>query len=146
MNMTTTANVKPFVERVGRELQRAERYRIFVSLIILDLNSLSVNSGGSDAADSAILIDLVAGNTRSVDHTALVESGKVAVLLPETPRQGAEVAGRRVADLIRRKYPRSGTDSGDFVIPLEMASFPDAAGARTVQEMLGDITPVESNN
>lgn len=146
MNMTTTANAKPFVERVGRELQRAERYRIFVSLIILDLNSLRTNSGGSDAADSAILIDLVAGNTRSVDHTALVESGKVAVLLPETPRQGAEVAGRRVADLIRSKYPKSGADSGDFVIPLEMASFPDAAGARTVREMLGDIAPVESNN
>lgn len=146
MNMTTTANAKPFVDRVGRELQRAERYRIFVSLIILDLNSLRTNSGGSETADSAKLIDLVAGNTRSVDHTALVDTGKVAVLLPETPRQGAEVAGRRVADLIRSKYPKSGADSGDFVIPLEMASFPDAAGARTVREMLGDIAPVESNN
>lgn len=146
MNMTIAANVKPFVERVGRELQRAERYRIFVSLIILDLNSLRTNSGGSDAAGSAKLIDLVTGNTRSVDHTALVDTGKVAVLLPETPRQGAEVAGRRVSELIRSKYSKSGADSGDFVIPLEMASFPDAAGARTVQEMLGDLATVESNN
>lgn len=145
MNMITAAKVKPFVERVGRELQRAERYRIFVSLIILDINSLRTGSGGSETADSAMLVDLVTGNTRSVDHTALVDTGKVAVLLPETPRQGAEVAGRRVADLIRSKYPRSGADSGDFVIPLEMASFPDAAGARTVEEMLGDLTPIESN-
>ena len=86
------------------------------------------------------------GNTRSVDHTALIDTCKVAVLLPETPRQGAEVAGRRVADLIRSKYPCSGVDSSEFVIPLQMASFPDAAGARTVEEMLGDLAPAESNN
>jgi hypothetical protein len=146
MNMTTAANVKPFVERVGRELQRAERYRIFVSLIVLDLHSMHTNSSGSETADSAKLIDLVIGNTRSVDHAALVDIGKVAVLLPETPRQGAEVAGRRVAELIRSKYPALGAESGDYVIPLEMASFPDTAGTRTVQEMLGDIAPVDSNS
>ncbi len=146
MNMTTAANAKPFVEHVGRELQRAERYRIFVSLIVLDLNLLHTNSGGSETADSAKLVDLVTGNTRSVDHAALVEAGKVAVLLPETPRQGAEIAGRRVVELIRSMYPTSGAGSGDLVIPLEMASFPDAAGARTVEEMLGDLMPIESNN
>lgn len=145
MNMTTTTNVKPFVERVGQELQRAERYRIFVSLIVFDLNSLRTNSGGNETADSAKLVDLVAGNTRSVDHAALVDNGKVAVLLPETPRQGAEVAGRRVAELIRSKYPLSDSNSTTVGIPLEMASFPDAAGARTVEEMLGDFA-LESNN
>jgi hypothetical protein len=143
--MMNAANVKPFVEYVGRELQRAERYRIFLSLIVLDFNSLRTGSNGSEAADTAALIDLIAGNTRSVDHAELIESGKVAVLLPETPRQGAEVAGRRVAELIRNKYPGSKTNLGDTVVPLEMASFPDAAGARTVEQMLGDIAPVESN-
>ena len=144
--MKTAANVKPFVERVGRELQRAERYRIFVSLIVLDLNSINTDSDNNGSSDSKKLVDLVVGNTRSVDYTVLVETGKVAVLLPETPRQGAEVAGRRVAELIRTKYPSSGSNAGDFNIPLEMASFPDAAGARTVQEMLGDLESFESNN
>ena len=88
--MITAANVKPFVERVGRELQRAERYRIFLSLIVLDFNSVRLISDGGETADVAKLVDLVTGNTRSVDHAALVETGKVAVLLPETPRQGAE--------------------------------------------------------
>ncbi|MDH3891621.1 MAG: hypothetical protein OEV49_11105 [candidate division Zixibacteria bacterium] len=146
MNMTTAADVKPFVERVGRELQRAERYRIFVSLIVLDLNSIEADSGGGEIADLAKLVDLVTGNTRSVDYTALVETGKVAVLLPETPRQGAEVAGRRVAEIIRSSFQSVSSDSGDHVIPLEMASFPDAAGARTVQQMLSDIAPLETNN
>ena len=144
--MRTVANLKPFVERVGRELQRAERYRIFVSLIVLDLKSLHTEPGNNGSNDSTKLIDLVIGNTRSVDHAAVIESGKVAVLLPETPRQGAEVAGRRVAELIRTNYPKASADSADFVIPLQMASFPDAAGARTVHEMLSDILPAESNN
>ena len=146
MDTRIATYVKPFVERVGRELQRAERYRIFVSLIVLDLNTLKTNSGECETADSAKLIDLVNGNTRTVDYAALIDTGKVAVLLPETPRQGAEVAGRRVVELIRTKFPKATSDSGDFVIPLQMASFPDAAGARTVQEMLSDLAPVESNN
>jgi hypothetical protein len=146
MNTRITSYVKPFVERVGRELQRAERYRIFVSLIVLDFNTLKTNSDGCETTDTAKLIDLVTGNTRSVDYTVLIDTGKVAVLLPETPRQGAEVAGRRVVELIRTKFPNATSDSGDFVIPLQMASFPDAAGARTVQEMLSDLAPVESNN
>jgi hypothetical protein len=144
--MTIAADIKPFVDRVGRELQRAQRYSIFLSLIVIDLNPLRADSNRGETADSAKLFDLVAGNTRSVDHVALIDTSRMAVLLPETPRQGAEVAGRRVTDLIRVKFPCSGTDSSEFVIPLEMASFPDAAGARTVLEMLGDLAPIESNN
>ncbi len=146
MKVSIAPNVKPFVERVGLELRRAERYRIFVSLIVFDLNALKSNSNSPNAVDLARLLDLVAGNTRSVDYPALIDSGKVAILLPETPRQGAEVAGRRVVELIRKKYPPTNSTNGEQYIPLEMASYPDAAGARTVQEMLGELSGSESAN
>ena len=140
----SATSVRPFVERVGEELQRAERYRIFVSLVVLDLDSLKKDST-RETAELDRLVNLIEGNTRSIDSAALVNSHKMAVLMPETPRQGAEIAARRVTELIRQSYPADFSENGDQVIPLEMASFPDAAGAKTVKEILSELTMVEPN-
>jgi hypothetical protein len=134
----------PFVERVGQELQRAERYRIFVSLIVLDLESLP-HSSEKKASEFDQLVNLIQGNTRSIDSAAVVNSRKMALLLPETPRQGAEIAARRVTELIRQSYPAVFNDSADQVIHLEMASYPDAAGARTVKEIISELAQAETN-
>jgi len=128
----------PFVERVGQELQRAERYRIFVSLLVLDLDSLK-KAGAEEASDIDRLVDLIKGNTRAIDTAARINSHKMALLLPETPRQGAEIAARRVTELIRVSCPAVFNDTADRVIPLEMASYPDAAGARTVKEIMAEF-------
>ncbi len=140
----SATSVRPFVERVGEELQRAERYRIFVSLVVLDLDSLKKDSA-RETAEFDRLVKLIKGNTRSIDSAALVNSRKMAVLLPETPRQGAEIAARRVTELIRQSYPADFNGNVDQVIPLEMASFPDAAGAKTVKEILSELTMAEPN-
>ncbi len=140
----SATSVRPFVERVGEELQRAERYRIFVSLVVLDLDSLKKDRA-REAAEFDRLVKLIKGNTRSIDSATLVNSHKMAVLLPETPRQGAEIAARRVTELIRQSFPAGFNENVDQVIPLEMASFPDAAGAKTVKEILGELTEVEPN-
>jgi GGDEF domain-containing protein len=140
----SATSVRPFVERVGEELQRAERYRIFVSLVVLDLDSLKKDRA-RETAEFDRLVNLIKGNTRSIDSAALVNSHKMAVLLPETPRQGAEIAARRVTELIRQSFPADFNENVDQVIPLEMASFPDAAGAKTVKEILGELTEVEPN-
>ena len=140
----SATSVRPFVERVGEELQRAERYRIFVSLVVLDLDSLKKDRA-REAVEFDRLVNLIKGNTRSIDSAALVNTHKMAVLLPETPRQGAEIAARRVTELIRQSFPADFNENVDQVIPLEMASFPDAAGAKTVKEILGELTEVEPN-
>ena len=140
----SATSVRPFVERVGEELQRAERYRIFVSLVVLDLDSLKKDRA-REAAEFDRLVNLIKGNTRSIDSAALVNSHKMAVLLPETPRQGAEIAARRVTELIRQSFPVDFSENVDPVIPLEMASFPDAAGAKTVKEILSELTEAEPN-
>ncbi len=140
----SATSVRPFVERVGEELQRAERYRIFVSLVVLDLDSLKKDRA-REAAEFDRLVNLIKGNTRSIDSAALVNSHKMAVLLPETPRQGAEIAARRVTELIRQSFPVDFNENVDPVIPLEMASFPDAAGAKTVKEILSELTEAEPN-
>ncbi len=140
----SATSVRPFVERVGEELQRAERYRIFVSLVVLDLDSLKKDRA-REAVEFDRLVNLIKGNTRSIDSAALVNTHKMAVLLPETPRQGAEIAARRVTELIRQSFPADFNENVDQVIPLEMASFPDAAGAKTVKEILNELTEAVPN-
>ena len=140
----SATSVRPFVERVGEELQRAERYRIFVSLVVLDLDSLKKDRA-REAVEFDRLVNLIKGNTRSIDSAALVNTHKMAVLLPETPRQGAEIAARRVTELIRQSVPADFNENVDQVIPLEMASFPDAAGAKTVKEILNELTEAVPN-
>jgi len=140
----SAASVKPFVERVGEELKRAERYRIFVSLIVLDLDPLS-KASAEQAADIDRLVELIKGNTRAIDSAALIDARKMALLLPETPRQGAEIAARRVTELIRQTYPAVFNNRSDQVIPLEMASFPDAAGAKTVKEIVAEFATAAMN-
>lgn len=130
----------PFLQRAGLELKRAERYRIFLSLVVIDLASAKEHHGGSGEEAVRQAMDVVAANIREVDAAAVVDASKVVLLLPETPRQGAEAAARRLSDLIRKQVLGNGNGNGDRVLPMEMASYPDAAGVRTVADVLIDFT------
>ena len=134
-----------FVDRVGLELKRAERYRIFLSLIVIDLAFLDRLVDTQDPAVLRGLLNKVKVNIREVDHADIVQNRKLALVLPETPRQGAEITARRLSDLIRKNI--TGGTNGDLedLIPLEMASYPDAAGARTIAEHLQDLSQVSMN-
>ena len=134
-----------FLTTVNLELKRAERYRIFVSMVTLDLSfAHKVLPEGGEELQRGIL-DVVRGNIRAVDQAALVTDGKLALLLPETPRQGAEAAARRVTSMIKQYLIDRMQIAVDRVIPLEMASYPDAAGARSVADMLEELTQTSNN-
>jgi GGDEF domain-containing protein len=128
-----------FTQKVEVELNRAERYRVFVSMTVLDLSPTEEMAG--ERADE-VLEEVTAGikeAVRTCDHVALLNKSYLAVLLPETPRQGAEVAGRRLAGIARvRLTARLGSEA-DQVIPVEIASYPDTAGARTLGSFLEEL-------
>ncbi|HQL23257.1 MAG TPA: hypothetical protein PKY95_02450, partial [candidate division Zixibacteria bacterium] len=69
---------------------------------------------------------------------SVMDGCKLVLLLPETPRQGAEIASRRVSEILRDRLSRDNSAAAEKIIPLEMASYPDAAGARTIRDFLGD--------
>jgi GGDEF domain-containing protein len=128
-----------FLERVGIELKRAERYRIFVSLIVLDLGICRKYFPHDTEAKLGEIEQLARGITRASDYVALVESECLALLFPETSRQGAEMAARRLTGSIRDHIQTSTGISPEEVIPLEMASYPDAAGAKTITIFLEEL-------
>ena len=66
-----------FFERVGLELKRAERYRLFVSLIVLDLSF--VRSLNRDQSPQLLgdLLQVVRENTRVIDNVSALADPQV---------------------------------------------------------------------
>jgi hypothetical protein len=126
----------PFVEKVGLELQRAERYSIFISLTILDLSFLSKVPEDKRLESLQNVLDVVHHNVRAVDSVSVIDQHQLGLLMPETSRQGAETVVKRIISLIKGQLAKeSRLEIGD-VIPLQMASFPDTAGAKPIRELL----------
>ncbi len=77
----------------ARELDRAERYRRMLSLVVFDLPE--------DAREGRLpaLAGCVARVMRRPDTAGTIEHGQLVVLLPETPSGGAAVFARRVRSL-----------------------------------------------
>ncbi len=132
-------NGKPFVKSVDLELKRAERYRIFVSLIVLDLAFVDTLMGDESHRLLETIFERVRAGIREVDNAAVVGCHQLVLLLPETPRQGAELAARRLRDTVRSILAEQSDRFVDQMVPLEMASYPDAAGAKTIREFLGEL-------
>ena len=139
---TTRGN---FAARVGVELNRAERYRVFLSLTVLDLGSAR-DQAGTDA--KGIFEDLtgqVQNAVRACDCVELLDGKCLAVLLPETKRQDAEVVAHRLADLVTGRLSKSSGMSIEKVVPVEIASYPDTAGAKTMAEFLEELVTKSQN-
>jgi GGDEF domain-containing protein len=134
-----------FIQRVEVELNRAERYRVFVSLTVFDLGPVREIAGDKN---HEVLTDVsvqVRELVRACDYVALLHDHCLAVLQPETPRQGAEIAAKRLATMVKdRLVARLGEDA-NRAIPVEIASFPDTAGARTLNGFLEELAQKSQN-
>lgn len=128
-----------FLARVGVELKRAERYRIFVSLILVDLSICRKFFPGDSEERLQEIEGLARKITRASDYITLVEGDSLALLFPETSRQGAEMAARRLTGAIRQHIQSVTGVIVDEVIPLDMASYPDAAGTKSVAAFLEEL-------
>ncbi len=124
--------------QVATELSRAERYRVFVSLLVFE-----IGQGSSRTAVSDQVAETLRRQTRNCDYQARVNSRAVAILMPETSRQGAESAARRLlATLEQSGLP---IDSSDEAVTLRMASYPDSGGTQSLIDLLSDLASHQRN-
>jgi len=140
----TTTDIS-FLDTVDVELKRAERYRIFVSLIVLDIGFLETAFSDRGVTVVKELFDAVRRQVRAIDNISLIQPYKLGLLFPETTRQGAEIASRRITELIRTKLSELNNQRFEQVIPLEMASYPDAAGAKSISDFLQEYSRQSMN-
>ncbi len=131
--------VRTFLNQAGIEIIRAERYRTFVSLVSLDFSFARAHFNGNASRAFEQIRRTIQKNVRASDNFAFIDDRVVAILFPETSRQDAELTARRISDIILKELAALSGNGFEKVIPMEMASFPDTAGARTVGELLGSL-------
>ena len=144
---TSPVPTKPnqFISRVVTELQRAERYSIFVSLTIFDLSMLGDSTPSHIDKEIDRVCGVIRNNVRSVDFVGLLPNALVGMLLPETSRQGAEIVVKRVVSLVKEQIANNIEGGLSDFMPLEIASYPDAGGSRTVRDFLQDWADSRKN-
>ena len=82
------------------------------------------------------------GEYKLLDKVTLragLDHKRLAVLFPETPRQGAEVATRRLAELVREQMSEVTGKQFNKTVPVEIASYPDTGGTKTLDEFLKEF-------
>ena len=83
-----------FAARAEQELKRAERYLSFVSLVIF--NVIPVGYGWDEELKKKVA-EVAGRSVRETDLVGVSDAYRVALLLVETPRRGAERASERIA-------------------------------------------------
>ncbi len=116
-----------FERRFTQELRRAERYCEFLSLVLIDMSSaLAEQSSSAEAKAVKELGQLVHRTVRATDILAKLGKNRLAVLLTETPKEGAF----RLAERLREKVTGSGLWEGfqglkEESFNIGIASFPE---------------------
>ncbi len=130
---------RSFLDKAGIELSRAERYRIFVSLSVMDLEPARQMAGEAFVHVLPEILERVKTHVRGCDQAELVGEGSLALLFPETSRQEAEVVVRRLSDIVRSRLEELTGKPIPEMIPVEIASYPDTAGAKTMGDFLDEL-------
>jgi diguanylate cyclase (GGDEF)-like protein len=139
-SLTDLYNHRYFHEQLGHEVERANRYGRPISVILMDLDHFKeVNDTYGHLVGDKLLSfigQVISNQVRGADIAARYGGDEFAILLPDTPREQAEITARKLAKAI--------TTSRTYVgllgtgVPLS-ASFGIAAcpdEARTVTELL----------
>jgi GGDEF domain-containing protein len=94
-----------FKNRALEEIQRVKRYPSFVSLLFFDLSHINSDSDleNFESLDKFYLAlkELIKNSVRETDLISNIYSGKIALLLVETPKNGAEVLSERLKKSIK---------------------------------------------
>jgi len=129
--LTGLYNHAYFSQALKRELQRAKRHELKLSLVMLDLDNFKkLNDSRGHVEGDKVLVKtagIVRESLRSIDTAARYSGEEFAIILPDTDRGGAFVVAerirKRIEDHFRHKPGFQATASGG------VATFPEDAGS-----------------
>lgn len=102
--LTDLFNHRYFQEQLLEEIYRAERYRRYLSLIMLDIDNFSDynQTYGYSAGDNVLkqIGKIIKENTRLVDISARYGPEEFIVILPETKLKDAILVGEKIREKI----------------------------------------------
>lgn len=102
--VTGVLNRRQFLEDGNREMKRARRYKRDLSVLLMTIDRFeSLNSEhGSAFSDEAIKVAVTACQNfiRESDYLGRLADIEFALLLPETPLEGANIVAERIRDQV----------------------------------------------
>jgi hypothetical protein len=108
-----------FAARAEQELKRAERYLSFVSLVIFSV--IPVGYGWDEELKKRVA-EVAGRSVRETDLVGVSDAYRVALLLVETPRRGAERASERIAGQL---WDFCLKEKGKSKLEIKIHSFPE---------------------
>lgn len=118
-------NAADFHERIEQELARAQRYCIYLSLLVLDFSELEDKNHGKESPISLptnLSLHLTSLLRRS-DLVAMPRGDQLVLLLVETPASGLAVVSDRV-----RSFVSDFLEQRPVELPIHSAVYPDTTG------------------
>lgn len=156
-HLTGLVNHMHFHERLSVEMERAERYKHSVSLIIADLDRFkSINDTlGHQIGDSLLrqLASLMTKETRSIDIAARYGGDEFAIILPEVDSDGAMAFAERLRktveshdfyavpsqEMLAEGFVPDGASVARITVTIGVASYPRDHSTRDGLIMAADI-------
>jgi len=103
-SLTGLRNFRYFRRRLEEEVDRAERYGVTFSVVLVDIDGLGRFNEEHGFVAGDLLIrevgEILRSNTRRVDVVARYGGGRFALLLPETDRNGALAAAKKLVSKV----------------------------------------------
>jgi GGDEF domain-containing protein len=119
-------NVVDFQERARQELARAQRYCLYLSLLILDLPAPEGTAAQAPEGQAQNLLRYIDSVVRVSDLVAAPIGNKLALLLVETPDSGLSVVADRVCTFIADFFESEVGHKTPAELSLSSAVYPDA--------------------
>jgi diguanylate cyclase (GGDEF)-like protein len=121
-----------FDRRFTQELRRAERYCEFLSLVLIDASSMlaeqSTQKGAKALKDLGALVE---NTVRATDVLAKLGKNRLAILLTETPKEGAFRLAERLSEKITSTTLSQELEKlKEEPLNIGIASFPEDGGSR----------------
>lgn len=143
--LTGLHNYRYFSECLVREVLRSEQYHQPLSLVMIDVDHFKDynDRNGHEAGNTALaaIANLLCGALRRVDEPARFGGEEFALLLPSTPKSGAQQVAERTRSMIEDRhvltislgvatYPADASDASQLVRHADMALYDAKTGGR----------------
>jgi diguanylate cyclase (GGDEF)-like protein len=126
-----------FLQALKREVLRARRHDLLLSLVMVDLDDFkTINDTRGHLEGDRVLIKaaaLIGESLREIDIAARYGGEEFAVILPETSRTGAAVVADRIRQCVSADFARR-RSSPAVTLSAGVAGYPEDAG--TAEELV----------
>ena len=127
-DLTSLYNRRYFFDRLEKEVERAKRYERTFSLILIDIDHFKNynDTHGHLEGDRALknIAEVINNKIRKADILARYGGEEFVVILPETDKESAIIAGEKLRAGVEKLNLRDGRSGGPLTITLGVSSFP----------------------